>query len=545
MLFSFVVGSIVTFGGLTLFNSIFDNDSVKVEKEVTVVDNNEICDPLSYDTCEDITDLNGTVLIKINNLESAYQMSLYRIGEEDAIGLSMVLKNNKVYYRPCEKNNNGDRTNPCVEEYASASCGVNTNSIYDEFYIENLLEGNYELYITTFDNSYQIVKESEILRESLSDFPEINEIYAKIYTVDFKNAFSPISRDSSNTSREGYICLPLLEDTKYIAQWKIKFKFNGKYYYFEIQNGENNTTGSQDIFEIESGSPIGEIEGEQYNVYIEDENQIKKVYVPFGDIDYFVIAMYACDGSYRELADDGSYYINYDELNTEIYFNALEDKGKEPVSGHLIRNCLSDGSNDIETIIDKQWYLNDKLVDLPTIVDSRLNPDPILTMLIMDMSLVCQDSLFGRQSSLYGYGNEVSHNIVGTDPCSTINKISFYLKEKITKEDGTINFKRIEEDNMVYNGHIESDSTSRDVYLNNDIPNLTINNGEYINDENGPDFQNFIFPTYIHGDAYYWSRLNDFSKTIYVDGVGPVISSSLNVNDGINYNKIKDYEIEF
>ena len=84
--------------------------------------------------------------------------------------------------------------------------------------------------------------------------------------------------------------------------------------------------------------------------------------------------------------------LTYDELNTEIYFNALEDKGKEPVSGHLIRNCLSDGSNDIETIIDKQWYLNDKLVDLPTIVDSRLNPDPTLTMLIMDMSLVCQDS---------------------------------------------------------------------------------------------------------------------------------------------------------
>lgn len=523
------------------YNSICTNDVNALPAiEVTVVDNNKICDPLSYDTCEDITDLNGTVLIKINNLESAYQMSLYRIGEEDAIGLSMVLKNNKVYYRPCGISGTG-RTINCAS--TSASCGVNTNSIYDEFYIENLLEGNYELYITTFDNNYLIVKEFEILRESLSDFPEINEMYAKIYTVDFKNAFSPISRDSNNTSREGYICLPLLDETETetggIKRWKFQFKFNNTV-----------TSVSCSATKIENGSESIQIrttDNRIFYMYVEDdeENNVKKVYVPFGDVDYFVIAMYACDGSYRELADDGSYYINYDELNTEIYFNALEDKGKEPVSGHLIRNCLSDGSNDIETIIDKQWYLNDKLVDLPTIDDSILNPDPILTMLIMDMSLVCQDSLFGRQSSLYGYGNEVTHNIVGTDPCSTINKISFYIKEKIIKEDGTINFKKIEEKNMAYNGHIEGDSTGRDVYLNNDIPNLTINNGEYINDENGPDFQKFIFPTYIHGDAYYWSRLNDFSKTIYVDEVGPVNSSSLTINDSINYNKIKDYEIEF
>lgn len=39
MLFSFVVGSIVTFGGLTLFNTVFEREPSKLEKEVTVVDN--------------------------------------------------------------------------------------------------------------------------------------------------------------------------------------------------------------------------------------------------------------------------------------------------------------------------------------------------------------------------------------------------------------------------------------------------------------------------------------------------------------------------
>lgn len=39
MIFSFVVGSIITFGGITLFNTVFDKNNVKLEKEVTVVDN--------------------------------------------------------------------------------------------------------------------------------------------------------------------------------------------------------------------------------------------------------------------------------------------------------------------------------------------------------------------------------------------------------------------------------------------------------------------------------------------------------------------------
>ena len=529
------------------YNSICTNDVNALPAiEVTVVDNNEICDPLSYDTCEDITDLNGTVLIKINNLESAYQMSLYRIGEKYAIGLSMVLKNNKVYYRPCEKNNNGDRTIPCGEEDTIASCGVNTNSIYDEFYIENLLEGNYELYITTFDNNYLIVKEFEILREGLSDFPEINEMYAKIYTVDFKNAFSPISRDSNNTSREGYICLPLLTEADGIKRWKFQFKFNNTV-----------TSVSCSATNIESGSESIEIrttDNRIFYMYVEDdeENNVKKVYVPFGDVDYFVIAMYACDGSYRELADDGSYYINYDELNTEIYFNALEDKGKEPVSGHLIRNCLSDGSNDIETIIDKQWYLNDKLVDLPKTDNERLNPDPTLTMLIMDMSLVCQDSLFGRQSGLHS-GGAINSYEYGYKPCEVSNKISFYLKKRIVNEEnGVVSTVTKMESDMEYEGHIEEKIYSS-IAVTNDVSNLDATNG--------PNFEDFKLPTYIFGDAYYMIRLDSITYDkvdIAVDGerVKNDVDITINENDNIStndvsigtslkYKKIKDYEIEF
>lgn len=513
------------------YNSICTNDVNALPAiEVTVVDNNEICDPLSGDTCEDIIELNGTVLIRINNLESAYKMTLYRNGEEDAIGLSMALKNNKVYYRPCGKTTTG-RTENCAS--TSANCVVNTNSIYDEFYIENLLEGNYELYITTFDNSYLIVKEFEVLRESLADFPEINEMFAKIYTVDFKNVYSPISRDSNNTSREGYICLPLIDNTEYVAYWKVRFKINGNYYDFEIQN---NTLGL--IY-------IGEIEGKQYNVYIEDESQIKKVYVPFGDTDYFVIAMYACDGSYREIKDDGSYYINYDELNTEVYFNALEDKEKEPVSGRLIRNCLSDGSNDIETIIDKQWYLNDKLVNLPNIEDSKLNPDPTLTMLIMDMSLVCQDSLFGRQTGLYN-GSSTNNYETGYTPCEFSNKISFYIKKRIiNEENGTVSMITEREGDMEYKGHIENKNNSL-IEVTNDVSNL--------NTTNGPNFEDFKLPTYIFGDAYYMIRLNSIGDNVEIvvdgekvkDSAGTIVNNdNLSITTRLNYEKIKDYEIEF
>jgi hypothetical protein len=527
------------------YNSICTNDVNALPAiEVTVVDNNEICDPLSYDTCEDIEELNGTVLIKINNLESAYQMSLYRNGGSGAIGLSMVLKNNKVYYRPCAKNNNGDRVNSCVEEDATASCSVNPNSIYNEFYIENLLEGNYELYITTFDNSYLIVKEFEILREGLSDFPKINEMYAKIYTVDFKNTFSPVSRDSNNTQREGYICLPLLDGTEGITKWRFKFKINDT-----IISVTFSTT------KIGSGSESIELRtsgGDVFLIYIEDDvvNNVKRVYVPFGDIDYFVIAMYDCgNNSFRELSDDGSYYINYDEFDAEIYFNALEDK--DPVSGHLIIKCLSDGSNDVETILDKPWYLNDKLVNLPTTVEPTLNLDPALTMLIMDKSLVCQDSLFGRQSGLYNGG--VLYNYVpGYKPCEVSNKIFFYLKKKIVNEEnGSISMKIKRETDMEYKGHIENKSGSS-IGVTNDEQNLDTNGN---NISGGPNFEDFKLPTYIFGDAYYMIRLSDISYddvNIVVDGekvkndYGTIVNSdNLSITTRLNYKKIKDYEIEF
>jgi hypothetical protein len=503
------------------YNSICTNDVNALPAiEVTVVSNNEICDPLSGDTCEDITDLNGTVLIRINNLESAYEMSLYRNGEKDAIGLSMVLKNNKVYYRPCGYFIKG-RTENCAS--TSASCGVDTNSIYNEFYIENLLDGNYELYITTYDNNYQIVKEFEILRKGLGDFPEINEMFAKIYTIDFNDTFSPISRNSDNTSgdtsNEGCICLPLLKGTEGIALWKIKFKFNNKDYVFEIQN---NTTGSTSFTGVTSSG--SDYYSEKYKVYIMDESNIKKVYVPFGDIDYFVIAMRRCDdGSFRELADDGSYYVSYAELDTEIYFNALEDEEKEPVSGHLIRYCLSNGSNDIGTINkDNEWYLEEKIKDLPKIADTNLNPDPTLTMLIMDMSLVCQDSLFGRQKFV-GFNNDITEEGV----CSKKSKISFYLKKK--EENSYIYEKKTEKD-MNYKGHIENKIISGNTYdkiiynITNDVENVI----GVSDDENEPNFENFVFPTKIYGENEYIKRLKNYDVDVKI------------TNEG----KITDYKIE-
>jgi hypothetical protein len=224
--------------------------------------------------------------------------------------------------------------------------------------------------------------------------------------------------------------------------------------------------------------------------------------------------MYACDnGTYRELADDGSYYVNYDELNTEIYFNALEEKGG-PVSGQLIIKCLSDGSNDIETIIDKQWYLDDKLANLPTFEDSRLNPDPTLTMLIMDMSIVCQDSLFGRQK-FNGFNDGISEE----DVCSIESKISFYLKKK--NEEG-IYEKKIEKD-MNYRGHIENKS-GNNYNITNDIENVLDDSGN----ENEPNFEKFVFPTKIYGEDEYINRLEDFNVDVTIT----------------NGAKITDYKIE-
>jgi hypothetical protein len=172
-------------------------------------------------------------------------------------------------------------------------------------------------------------------------------------------------------------------------------------------------------------------------------------------------------------------------------------------------------------------------------------------MLIMDMSLVCQDSLFGRQSGLHS-GGAINSYESGYKPCEVHNKISFYLKKRIVNEEnGVISMVTKRESDMEYKGHIENKSVSS-IGVTNDVQNLDTNGN---NISGGPNFEDFKLPTYIFGDAYYMIRLNSISNdTVEIvvdgekvkDGTGRVVTdSSLLITTTLNYEKIKDYEIEF
>ena len=100
MLFSFLVGSIVTFGALTLFNSIYTNN-VKIEKEVTVVDDgiSEAVDKV-YDSVVVVQSFRennligtGTGFIYSKDEEKYYIVTNYHV-IEGANMVKIVLTNN-------------------------------------------------------------------------------------------------------------------------------------------------------------------------------------------------------------------------------------------------------------------------------------------------------------------------------------------------------------------------------------------------------------------------------------------------------------------
>jgi hypothetical protein len=151
------------------------------------------------------------------------------------------------------------------------------------------------------------------------------------------------------------------------------------------------------------------------------------------------------------------------------------------------------------------------------------------------------------------YNGGVLYNYVpGYKPCEVSNKIFFYLKKKIVNEEnGSISMKIKRETDMEYKGHIENKSGSS-IGVTNDEQNLDTNGN---NISGGPNFEDFKLPTYIFGDAYYMIRLNSISNdTVEIvvdgekvkDGTGRVVTdSSLLITTTLNYEKIKDYEIEF
>ena len=82
--------------------------------------------------------------------------------------------------------------------------------------------------------------------------------------------------------------------------------------------------------------------------------------------------------------------------------------------------------------------------------------------------------------------------------------------------------------------------------MTNDVSNL--------NTTNGPNFEDFKLPTYIFGDAYYMIRLNSIGDNVEIvvdgekvkDSTGTIVNNdNLSITTRLNYEKIKDYEIEF
>ena len=160
-----------------------------------------------------------------------------------------------------------------------------------------------------------------------------------------------------------------------------------------------------------------------------------------------MVGMYDCgDDRIVEIKDDLPYHINYGEVNAEFYFNGMGD-AYDPVSGRLIRMCLSDGESvSMEVINNKKWYEDTKLMNLINIEDNRLNPDPTLTMLTMDKSLVYGKSIFDKTKNLRIAARPDGSKFL----IPSTEKIYFYIIDKssgsnVTKTEVDIDYKGHEE----------------------------------------------------------------------------------------------------